>query len=68
MQAAYSKYPNSYNTNVKGLDTLERRVCDRSLYSHRIFTTLWNVPPIVLQVLQEVINISITYELLDNRF
>ena len=52
MEAAYRKYPNPHNPNVQALDVLERRV-ERGrgrLFSHRIFTTLWNVPLIVLQV------------------
>ena len=51
VEAAYRKYPNPHNPNVKALDVLERKVETRGrLFSHRIFTTLWNVPLIVLQV------------------
>ena len=53
-QAAYRKYPNPQNPNVKALDVLERRAerekGRKRLFSHRLFTTLWNVPLIVLQV------------------
>ena len=49
-RAAYRKYPNPQNPSVIALDTLERRVSGGKLYSHRLFSTLWNVPPLVLKV------------------
>lgn len=59
MQAAYRKYPTRHNTNVKSLDTLERRSGHSSnavsghgqfLFSHRLFGTLWTVPTLVIKV------------------
>ncbi|XP_019858723.1 PREDICTED: PRELI domain containing protein 3B-like isoform X2 [Amphimedon queenslandica] len=54
VQAAYRKYPTRHNTNVKTLDTLERRCgqngSGRVLFSHRLFGTLWNVPALVINV------------------
>lgn len=55
VQAAYRKYPTRHNTNVKTLDTLERRCgqngSGRVLFSHRLFGTLWNVPALVINIL-----------------
>ena len=50
VRAAYRKYPNPRNPNIKSIDVLERRMEGRRLYSHRLFATLWNVPTIVLTV------------------
>ena len=50
VEAAYRKYPNPHNPNVKSLDTLERRDTPRQLFSHRLFCTVWSVPPLVLKV------------------
>ena len=51
VQAAFRKYPNPFNPNVKSLDTLERRVTPSGeLHSRRLFGTLWNVPSIVMKV------------------
>ena len=57
VEAAYRKYPNPHSSSVHSLDTLERRVTaapNRSvgtqLYSHRIFSTRWNVPSLVMKV------------------
>ncbi|XP_019860556.1 PREDICTED: PRELI domain containing protein 3B-like [Amphimedon queenslandica] len=55
VQAAYRKYPTRHNTNVKTLDTLERRCgqngSGRVLFSHRLFGTLWNAPALVINIL-----------------
>jgi len=56
VEAAYRKYPNPHNPNVKSLDTLERREnTPRRLFSHRLFCTVWSVPPLVLKVSVHVI-------------
>ena len=49
-EAAYRKYPNPYNPNVRSLDTLERRAAPGRLFSHRLFSTMWNIPQLVLNV------------------
>ena len=49
-EAAYRKYPNLHSTSVSSLDTIERRATSGSLFSHRIFYTLWNPPSLVVKV------------------
>ncbi len=52
VEAAYRKYPNPHNPNVRTLDTLERRVDSvaRRLFSHRLFSTMWSIPTVVMKV------------------
>lgn len=50
MAAAYRKYPNPHSTSVKTLDTLERSSTASEIYSHRLFSTMWNIPNLVQNV------------------
>ncbi len=52
VEAAYRKYPNPHNPNVRTLDTLERHVDSvaRRLFSHRLFSTMWSIPTVVMKV------------------
>ena len=51
VEAAYRKYPNPYNPNVKSLDILERRISSPGkLFSRRLFCTMWCLPYIVVKV------------------
>lgn len=50
VKAAYRKYPNPYSTSVKTLDTLERNSTPDEVYSHRLFSTMWNLPSMVINV------------------
>ena len=49
-QSALRKYPNPHNPNVYSLDVLQRRIRRKEITMCRLFSTLWNVPAIVLQV------------------
>lgn len=45
VQGALRKYPNPFNSNVTGLDVVERKVdSDGVLRSHRLMSTTWNLP------------------------
>ena len=49
VEAAYRKYPNPYSEHVHSLDTVQRSVSGRRLYSNRLFCTVWNLPALVLK-------------------
>ncbi len=49
-EAAYRKYPNPHSSHVHSLDTLQRRVAGRTIYSHRLFCANWSIPNLVLKV------------------
>jgi hypothetical protein len=45
VQGALRKYPNPFNSSVKGLDVVERKVdSDGVLRTHRLMSTCWNLP------------------------
>lgn len=50
VEAAYRKYPNPYSSHIHSLDTLQRRVTGRKIYSHRLFCTMWSIPSLVIKV------------------
>lgn len=50
VEAAYRKYPNPHSSHVHSLDTLQRRLAGRTLYSHRLFCATWSIPNLVLKV------------------
>ena len=59
VEAAYRKYPNPHSAHVHSLDTVQRRLSGRQLYSHRLFCTMWSIPTLVLQVRPISMRISI---------
>ncbi|XP_048451444.1 PRELI domain containing protein 3A-like [Rhincodon typus] len=51
IKAAMRKYPNPMNPNVVGVDVLERNLDTRGrLHSHRLLSTEWGLPSIVIAV------------------
>jgi len=45
VQGSLRKYPNPFNSNVTGLDVVDRKVDkDGVLRSHRLMSTSWNLP------------------------
>jgi hypothetical protein len=50
-QSALRKYPNPHNPNVNSLDVLQRRIDPKEITMCRLFSTLWNVPSIVLKII-----------------
>ncbi|GCC35314.1 hypothetical protein chiPu_0013797 [Chiloscyllium punctatum] len=52
IKAAMRKYPNPMNPNVIGVDVLERNLDTRGrLHSHRLLSTEWGLPSIVIAIL-----------------
>ncbi|XP_060680475.1 PRELI domain containing protein 3A isoform X1 [Hemiscyllium ocellatum] len=52
IKAAMRKYPNPMNPNVVGVDVLERNLDTRGrLHSHRLLSTEWGLPSIVIAIL-----------------
>jgi len=50
-EAAWKKYPNEHNTNVKAIDVLDRKVTDGRLETTRIFGSNWNFPSLLATIL-----------------
>lgn len=51
-EAAWKKYPNELNTNVKTIDVIDRKVTnDGKLLTTRIFGTNWNLPTFITTLL-----------------
>lgn len=50
--ASLRKYPNPWNTAVKGIDVLERKVePNGALQSHRLITSEWGLPSWACRIL-----------------
>lgn len=51
-EAAWKKYPNEHNTNVKAIDVIDRKVTnDGKILTTRIFGSNWNLPTFITSLL-----------------
>jgi len=51
-EAAWKKYPNELNTNVKAIDVIDRKVTDDGkVFTTRIFGSNWNLPTFITSLL-----------------
>lgn len=51
-EAAWKKYPNELNTNVRAIDVVDRKVTrDGKLHTTRIFGSHWNLPTFITTLL-----------------